>query len=183
MTIILFLMCITIFSILFEHTDPFISYEVGIDVVKSVTFRFKYSGWEADYNVLLLLKRIALVESDFGRDPETFRPGYYGGIWQVDEDVFNSTKNIIAYSQLRGKHDEIMRIFGIDWVNDITWQDLVKPLYSAIAAQLYLCNNPAPIPTNLQEQADYWEMNYTSSNKTAEEFVELVQMSTEITYG
>ena len=166
------------------YTDPLISYKVGVDVVRKVTFRFKYSGWETDYNIIILfLTRIALVESDFGEDPLTFRPGYYGGIWQIDEDVFNDTKNISAHSQLSSELDEVSRIFGIDWVNDITWQDLVKPLYSGIAARLYLSNNPAPIPTTLQEQAEYWEMNYTSSNKTAEEFVKLVEMSTKISYG
>ena len=29
------------------------------------------------------LRRIALVESNFGTHPYTYRTGYYGGIWQV----------------------------------------------------------------------------------------------------
>ena len=31
----------------------------------------------------LLLRRLAYVESRDGTDPDTFRSGYYGGIWQV----------------------------------------------------------------------------------------------------
>ena len=31
----------------------------------------------------LFLRRLAYVESRDGMDPKTFRPGYFGGIWQV----------------------------------------------------------------------------------------------------
>ena len=32
----------------------------------------------------LLMRRIAYVESADGANPDTFRDGYYGGIWQVN---------------------------------------------------------------------------------------------------
>ena len=31
----------------------------------------------------LLLRRLAYVESNDGKHPDTFRDGYHGGIWQV----------------------------------------------------------------------------------------------------
>ena len=48
-------------------------------------FDFQYDIFTKDDQGLLL--RIACVESNYGNDTDTFRDGYYGGIWQVN--VFN----------------------------------------------------------------------------------------------
>jgi len=34
-------------------------------------------------NDFLFLRRLAVVESKDGKDSDTYRPGYHGGIWQV----------------------------------------------------------------------------------------------------
>ncbi|KAI1286275.1 hypothetical protein HDE_11133 [Halotydeus destructor] len=35
-----------------------------------------------------LLRRLAFVHTTDGNEDKTYRPGYFGGIWQVDEDQF-----------------------------------------------------------------------------------------------
>ena len=74
--------------------------------------------------------------------------------------------------ELPRKHGIIMQIFGIDWVNDITWKDLLKPLYSGIAARLYLSNFPEEIPSCLPDQARYWVQYYNGDS--AARFIERV---------
>ena len=53
----------------------------GEDVVHAVVKAIKKSAIFPDDKCIL--KRIALVESNFGKHPRTFRAGYFGGIWQV----------------------------------------------------------------------------------------------------
>ena len=155
----------------------------GADVVSQVIDRFNCSGWETDETVLRFLKRTALVESDFGQDADTFRDGYYGGIWQVDEDAFDDTQNTSVHTELL---PAITEIFGINWVNDVTWMDLLKPLYSGIAARLYLSIQPTPIPipetSNITGQAAYWKTHYNrNDSETAQHFIDRVN-STEGSY-
>ena len=84
-------------------------------MVKKVIQRFRLS---ANTTVLQFLKRIALVESDFGNDQDTFRLGFYGGIWQVNETKFDDNKDTVSHMELLPrKHEIIMQIFGIDWIN------------------------------------------------------------------
>ena len=47
-----------------------------------------------------LLRRVAFAETRDGVDMDTFRPGYNGGIWQVDEDIFNQTQDTTANPEL-----------------------------------------------------------------------------------
>ncbi len=50
-------------------------------VVEATIKRLLHSGI---FDVgLLFLRRLACVESTYGTDPETYRFGYHGGIWQV----------------------------------------------------------------------------------------------------
>ena len=49
------------------------------------------------------LRRIAYVESKDGNDLKTYRKGYYGGIWQVDEIGFYDTQNTTAHPKLKDK--------------------------------------------------------------------------------
>ena len=53
----------------------------GGDVVEAVTSRIEASCVFPDDK--LLTRRLAYVESYDGVDEKTFRPGYYGGIWQA----------------------------------------------------------------------------------------------------
>ena len=53
--------------------------------------------------------------------------------------------------------------------------DLTKPLYSGIAARLYLGNVAKPIPLTLQGQATYWKLHYNrGGNGTEQDFIDRV---------
>ncbi|PVD27457.1 hypothetical protein C0Q70_12617 [Pomacea canaliculata] len=110
----------------------------------------------------LLLRRIAYIESRDGTDPKTYRTGYDGGIWQVDEDKFNAT--LRCNSVLR-QYCNLLKLqpFNIDWTQ-VTWSDLRKPLYSGLAASLYLIQrlgaNLTAIPGDVLGQADLWSHYY-----------------------
>ena len=53
----------------------------GVGVVDEIVQVILDSGIFPDDQCFL--RRIALVESKFGTDPNTYRAGYFGGIWQV----------------------------------------------------------------------------------------------------
>ena len=110
------------------------------------------------------LRRIAYVESKDGKDSNTYRSGYYGGIWQVDEVGFEDTQDIVSHPGLATKLDEIQEKLGIDW-RTVHWQDLLKPLYSGLATRLFLSNIPAAIPfaSDLQAQGGYWKAHYNKN--------------------
>ena len=110
----------------------------------------------------VFLKRIAWVESKFGTDRRTFRTGYHGGIWQIDLKAFRDTQDVNAHPGLTEKYQRIKNTFGIDWIM-VPWSECRKPLYSALAAWLYLSNNPRPIPADVEGQAEYWKLYYNTS--------------------
>ncbi|XP_072045518.1 uncharacterized protein [Amphiura filiformis] len=108
------------------------------------------------------LRRIARVESNDGRHPDTYRSGYNGGIWQVDEVGFKDTQNTASHPGLTRKFQAIQSGVGINWPS-VQWSDLRKPLYSALAARLLLSNKPGAIPTTLEGQAAYWKKHYNTA--------------------
>ncbi|XP_072041415.1 A disintegrin and metalloproteinase with thrombospondin motifs 6-like [Amphiura filiformis] len=111
----------------------------GANVTQAVVDAVVQSGiFPADNN---FLRRIAYVESRDGTDPNTYRAGYDGGIWQVDLTEFQDTQNTAAHPALVAKFNQIQQAFGINWQR-VQWSDLRKPLYSAIAARLFLSNKP-----------------------------------------
>ncbi|XP_038053358.1 uncharacterized protein LOC119725839 [Patiria miniata] len=114
------------------------------------------------------LRRIAYVESKDGTDSGTYRAGYHGGIWQVDKIGFQSTKDTASHPGLKKKFEAIKSSLSIDWAT-VEWEDLDKPLYSAIAARLFLTNIPSAIPSGLAEQAAYWKKHYNSSSGAGSE--------------
>ena len=125
------------------------------------------------------LRRIAFVESRDGTDTDTYRPGYNGGIWQVDEDKFLTTQANSALNVER--HDAIREAFDIDWPS-VQWRDLRIPLYSGIAARLFLLNisDTESIPCDVPGQAAYYNRVYCglTSNETEQEFIENVNTLT-----
>ena len=147
----------------------------GDAVVKAVVSRIHQSGiFPCDCS---LLRRIAFVESKDGRDPQTYRDSYHGGIWQVDEIGFNDTQNTASHMKLAAKHQEIKEYFEIDWPS-VTWMDLRKPLYSGLAARLLLFNVPYKIPcASIELQGQYWNSYYNTilGAGTPEKFVADVQ--------
>ncbi len=119
-----------------------------------------------------LLKRTAFVESKFGKDPSTYRNGYHGGIWQIDQKGFDDTQKVSGHPNLKNQYTKIKKDFGIDWAS-VKYQDLRKPLYSGLAARLKYLNIKSPIPSSSQlgSQADYWKRNYNSNKGKGMKFV------------
>ncbi|XP_067662565.1 uncharacterized protein [Haliotis asinina] len=102
---------------------------------------------------LQFLRRLAYVETRDGTDTKTYRPGYDGGIWQIDQDKFNQIKSSSTSSGLIGK---VQSLFNIDW-NTVQWSDLRKPLYSGLAAALYLSTITEPLPQGVENQGSYYK--------------------------
>lgn len=108
-----------------------------------------------------LLRRIAYTETRDGTLSDTYRAGYHGGIWAVDEDKFLRTKNTAQYTRLPAKFQQIQFHFGINW-SSVQWRELRKPLYSALAARLVIYIAPVSIPStdDLPAQAQFWVAHY-----------------------
>ena len=122
------------------------------------------------------LRRVAYAETRDGVDINTYRPGYNGGIWQVDENIFNETQNVAANPQLMQLYSQLSLAFGIDWPI-ATWVDLRKPFFSALAARLYFStvSDAIPMAGDLRGQGEYWKRNYNSDPAdTVEAFIERV---------
>ncbi len=94
----------------------------GADVVRAVVRKIEgVFGRDNQF-----LRRVAFVESEDGTDINTFRSGYNGGIWQVDETAFESTQDTNSHPRLRDRYQQIMAELGIDW-SCIEWRDLRIP--------------------------------------------------------
>ena len=80
--------------------------------------------------------------------------------------------------RLRNYWNEIKAKLGIDWTKT-TWADLEKPLYSGLAARLYLARIPASIPTDLPSQAQYWKTYYNTEagSGTVQKFINDVKLA------
>ena len=156
----------------------------GKEVVEAAVQKIQESSIFKDDNQFL--RRVAYVESKDGTDSNTYRVvhEYYGGIWQVDEIAFRDTQNTESHPGLVKKYEKIKDEFGIDW-KTVTWQDLEKPFYSALAARLYLSNIEETIPSSseIEAQAQYWKTYYNTENGTGEvqRFVTDVMMLSQMT--
>ena len=143
----------------------------GSLAVETVVDRIQHSAiFENDFGYI---RRIAWVETRDGLNRSfTFRPGYHGGLWQVDEVVFMETQNTSVYPQLVDKHEQILAEFDIEWAA-VEWEDLRKPLHCGLAAWLYMFTRYEAIPLNIHDQADHWKRNYNRlyAELTVDEFV------------
>ena len=136
----------------------------GSAVVLFTIARIQLSGAFGSDNEML--RRIAFVQTRDGSHPDTFREGYNGGIWDVNESAFLNTKRIdpvgnISGSRLSSKLAQVEERLGIDWLS-VQWSDLRQPLHSAIAARLILYLAPRAIPStsNIADQARFWVQHY-----------------------
>ena len=142
-----------------------------------------------------LLRRIAYVETEDGLNPPLVPPEEgsgseqsslalspaesratrdtslnYGGIWKVDRSVFQST---ITDEFLAEKRAEIAGAFPEvgEW-EEVVWEDLNRPLWSALAARLLLllAENSTEIPSasDVTGQAVFWRDFYNSERDTSE---------------
>lgn len=80
---------------------------------------------------------------------------------------------------LKKYRDQIKAKLGIDWTKT-TWKDLEKPLYSALAARLYLVRISDKIPADLKKQACYWKKHYNTAagEGTVQKFIDDVNKAT-----
>lgn len=108
------------------------------------------------------MNNVACVESNYGTHPNTYREGYNGGVMQVDRIAFEDTLDTASHPGLLSKYETIRRETGIDW-STMQYEDLTKPVNSAIAARLFVSNIPEPIPSNKDEQAQYWKDHYNTA--------------------
>ena len=138
----------------------------GSPVVLATVALIRESGIFSDDRQLL--RRIAWVESRDGTDSQTFRQGFYGGIWQVDLIAFQDTQDTTARPGLVSTFGEIQRQFNIDWPS-VQWEDLHRPLYSGLAARLILSNvaESIPLASNVTGQASYWRRHYNTAGDEA----------------
>lgn len=71
----------------------------------------------------------------------------------------SSSSNVVLLPYIKN----IKKTFGIDWPS-VDWTDLTKPLYSALAARLYiqyrLRNNTRTLPRDVTDQASFWQTFY-----------------------
>ena len=109
-----------------------------------------------------MLRRIAYTETKDGTDADTYSTdGYHGGIWRLSEEKFLTTKRVdmVILDKIRQSSE-----LGINWTAT-EWRDLRKPLWSALAARLYLTRlTTIPLSVNHDEQANYWFTQYHTTS-------------------
>ena len=107
------------------------------------------------------LRRIAFVETADGIKQSTYRPYYHGGIWAVNESVFLSTKTSDVTIR-----NQIQSFFSIDW-SSVEWKDLRKPLYSALAARIYINKIGQDVDlSQVSNQASFWSATYNGEGES-----------------
>ena len=147
----------------------------GTEVVLETVSLIQQSGIFLEDNKFL--RRVAYVESRDGLDPDTFRDGYCGGIWQVNEDVFQETSNVTAHPVLLGTYENIKIFFDIEWLA-VRWQDLRRPLLSVLAARIFfqLADGDIPGIGDLRGQGSYWKSTGFNTNPedTVDNFTEAI---------
>lgn len=132
----------------------------GVDVVRATIRKIHNSCiFPNDFGFLL---RIALVESNFGQDSNTFRSDAASGgkgIWQIDRIGFDDTKLVSSAILTKVKEK-----FNIDWAS-MTYEsaNMDVPLYNALTARLLLYRKPAAIPPGVEAQAAYWKKYYNTN--------------------
>lgn len=135
--------------------------EAGTDVVMATIEQLEQLNVFPDTN--RLLRRIAYAESRDGVDIATYRSGYDGGIWQVDQLVFLQTQDTDTYPELEPLLLRILQLTGLNWLS-LPWNELRRPFFSGMAASIYLAVLPddIPGPGDIAGQARYWKQFYNS---------------------
>ena len=106
------------------------------------------------------LRRIAHIETTDGTQQTTYRAGFDGGIWSINQSAFQHTLNYNA-SRINAIHS----YFGINW-SSLKWSDLRIPLYSALAARIYIDQiSDGQDLSQIDTQASIWLSAYNSSGE------------------
>lgn len=108
------------------------------------------------------MRRIARVMSHDGSQQHND-----GGIWQVSAYAFEDTQDTNTHIRLGKKYEKIEQFFGIKW-KTVELVDLAIPIYSAIAARLYLSNFAHFVPPRheVKKQAEYWWETYMKNHES-----------------
>ena len=112
----------------------------GSDVVRAAISKIRalnvtgFSDFDSQF-----LRKIAYVETEDGAKSITYREDYHGGIWQVDEEMLAETQQPIQSTELVDLEKALGN--GSRWI-EVAWEDLRKPFYSALAAQVYIRLSP-----------------------------------------
>ena len=132
----------------------------GINViVASVDLVYEAGIFPEDYN---FMRRIALTEEALNRTSTN------GGLWNVDECAFRDvTQNIEKYTRLPAMQKSIKRTFGIKW-SKLRHTELRKPLYSLLAARIFLALTVTNPPRGLRHQGRVWSQQYHACSRTDE---------------
>ncbi len=114
-----------------------------------------------------LLRKIAFVETEDGESAFTYAPDR-GGIWGVSKEAFEATK--FALSPVTSY--VILNLFQIDW-SSVVWDDLRKPLHSALAARLHLhlSNNDGEPLSSTENQLKLWKLLTGQPRRTDSYFI------------
>ena len=140
--------------------------EKGSDVVRAVVLKIESAFPTPSFAPgSSFLRLIAYVETKDGTVSSD------GGIWNVNKKAFEGTKDTKANANIKEKHDEIKKRFGVDW-SQVQWSEMKKPLYSGLAARLVLYNIPDAIPVELDGQAKFWKTRYSSATGSEQKFVD-----------
>lgn len=121
------------------------------------------------------LLRIAAQESNFGLAQGTYRLSGDKGMTQVNTSSgFKEVKRRIAMGQ--GRVWEAAQVLnqrlGLD-LNNLTKDDLDKPVVAMAVARLYVEAVGKPVPADLEGQAQWWKRHYNTylGAGTAQQFV------------
>jgi hypothetical protein len=147
------------------------------------SFTFEDPRYVADF-----MSKLVKTESCYGTNPSTYkRPNETKGMFQLDK---NSALKTIGYKgvqpdgnaavkeKLRKAKERIKSKLNINW-DEVPYESLGKPLYSALACRLFIETRlhsydydqktgkltpiPHPIPKDLNGQAEWWKKRYNSS--------------------
>ncbi len=124
-------------------------------------------------DVSAFLIGIAKAESRLGKHPDTFRKNYYGGIWQIDAMAFKDAKDTKSHPSLIRIlpiiDNCLSQIYGknMTWLAT-NWQDCTIPLFSCLAARLFLAVIPEAAPISAKDQATYWKKYYNKNGRGSE---------------
>ena len=102
------------------------------------------------------------------------RENYNGGIWQVDETIFDETQNEVDHPELTNIYSRVFGAFGVNWTAEIQWVDLRRPFFSALAARIYfeIVDEDIPNIGDLESQGQYWKRHFNSNPEdTVQNFV------------
>jgi hypothetical protein len=121
------------------------------------------------------LLRLAAQESNFGLAQGTYRLSGDKGMTQVNTSSgFKEVKRRIAMGQ--GRVWEAAQVLnqrlGLD-LNNLTKDDLDKPVVAMAVARLYVEAVGKPVPADLEGQAQWWKRHYNTylGAGTAQQFV------------